>query len=452
VLHFDSAAEFDPARENDFFAAIPPRSAVFCVEIRDAAAEPETPGAQPYLARTADLRRRLERLLRAPAEPSKRLNLRAVAARVRYRLTGSAFEQSLVYYQHARALFPRRARDLARLRPPALLKLNLANAYPRCYVTRRILGDAGFYFGPFPSRRAADAFASEFLNLYKIRRCQIKIRRDPSFPGCIYSEMKMCLAPCFAGCSQEEYAGEVGRVVTFLATSGASHTGELEQERAAASEALDFERAAAVHKKLEKVAHILRALPDLPRRVEELDAVILQRAPEDGTIALFAVRAGVIADPFLLRFGELASQPRSVEAILRENLETQINADKADERGLENGKGKKENGPVIPSVESSRDFGTVRPEESALRVPASNQASESRMTNDERADHLSLLARWFYSKPRAGEIFFREPGRGGAGKAWPYRRILRACSRVLAGEQPELPLEETKPGTADERR
>jgi hypothetical protein len=445
VLPLDSGAGFDASREESFLAAMPARPAVFCIETR--AAGDEEAGLQtgapghPYLARTADLRRRLGRLLRAPAEPSKRLNLRAVAAQVRYRLTGSPFEQSLVYYQHASALFPRRARDLARLRPPALLKVNLANAYPRCYVTRRILGDGGFYFGPFPSRRAADAFASEFLNLYKIRRCQIKIRRDPAFPGCIYSEMKMCLAPCFAGCSPEEYGAEVQRVVRFLGSSGASHTGELEQERAAASEALDFERAAALHKKLEKVAHILRGLPDLPRRVQELDAVILQRAAEEGTIALFAVRGGAIADPFLLRFGELASQPRSVEAILRENLETPTNAEGADERGLESGMGKVEKGPVVPTVESPV---AVRPDESALTISKGNPAAEPGVRNDELADHLSLLARWFYSKPRAGEIFFREPGRRGAGQAWPYRRILRACSRVLAGEQRELPLEKPR--------
>ena len=67
------------------------------------------------------------------------------------------------------------------MRPPAVLKVSLANAYPRCYATRRISA-SGFYFGPFASRRAADTFASGFLDLFKIRRCQIKIRRDPSFP------------------------------------------------------------------------------------------------------------------------------------------------------------------------------------------------------------------------------------------------------------------------------
>jgi hypothetical protein len=53
------------------------------------------------------------------------------------------------------------------------------------------------------------------------------------------------------------------------------------------------------------------------------------------------------------------------------------------------------------------------------------------------SEHLAMLARWFYSKPREGEIFFREK------KEWPYRRILRACSRLL---QP--PAAETARGKA----
>ena len=137
---------------------------------------------------------------------------------VRYRVTGSKFEQTLALYTCARARFPKRYRDLLRLRPPAVLKVNLSNEYPRCYVTRRISGDGGAYFGPFPSRKSAEMFAEGFLDLFKIRRCQIKIRRDPEFPGCIYSEMKMCLAPCFAGCTKEEYDVETGRVLATLAT------------------------------------------------------------------------------------------------------------------------------------------------------------------------------------------------------------------------------------------
>src|SRR4029077_7574597 len=161
----------------------------------------------------------------------------------------------------ARRVWPAGYRERVRLRPPAVLKVSLTNAYPRCYATRRISAN-GFYFGPFASRRAADTFASGFLDLFKIRRCQIKIRRDPSFPGCIYSEMKMCLAPCFAGCSKKEYDVEVQRLVQFLETDGHSLRAAIEQERERASEDLDFERAAAVHKRIEKIDDVLREKPD----------------------------------------------------------------------------------------------------------------------------------------------------------------------------------------------
>jgi excinuclease ABC subunit C len=397
MQELDFTAEFDASSDSEFFAAIPSRPALFAVEPRA-----ELIGAKPYVLRTANLRQRLTRLLGKPDPASKRLNLREFAARVRYRVVGSPFELSFLHWQHARRLWPAGYRERVRLRPPAVLKVSLTNAYPRCYATRRISAN-GFYFGPFASRRAADMFASGFLDLFKIRRCQIKIRRDPIFPGCIYSEMKMCLAPCFAGCTKEDYDAEVGRVVSFLATGGASLTAELEREREAASEALDFERAAAVHRRIEKAAEALRGLPDLARRLEDLNAVVLQRAAEENTVAVFAVRAGRIEEPRMLRFAELASEPRSVEQILREWLE---------------GAGEHASPPA--------------------------KATASQQSYRELEDQLSLLARWFHKKPRVGEIFFREstarsPAAAPQDEAsarrnseWPYRRILRACSRLLA--------------------
>jgi excinuclease ABC subunit C len=399
MLEIDCSTEFDAARDAECFAAAPACPAVFLIEPRT-----ELVGAQPYMLRTANLRERLKRLLGPPEPSSKRLNLRDFAARVRYRVAGSPFELNFLHWQHARALWPSNYRERARLRPPAVLKVSLTNAYPRCYATRRI-GMSGFYFGPFASRRAADVFSSGFLDLFKIRRCQIKIRRDPEFPGCLYSEMKMCLAPCFAGCSKEEYSAEVGRVTAFLGTGGASLTAELERERTAASEALDFERAAAVHRRIEKAGEALRGLPELSRQLEDLNAVILQKAVEENTVAVFVVRAGRIEEPRMLRFSSLASEPRSVEQILRAWLD-----------------------------------------------PAENQETPATPANTpqrcrELEDHLGLLARWFYKKPRVGEMFFREAtARSTAAgpqdtasvkrnSEWPYRRILRGCSRLLAPQE-----------------
>ena len=97
----DSSADFDATGDREFFAAVPTRPAVFIVEPRA-----ELTGAQPYLLRTANLRRRLTRLLGPPEPGSKRLNLREFAARVRYRVVGSPFELSFLHWQHARAIWP----------------------------------------------------------------------------------------------------------------------------------------------------------------------------------------------------------------------------------------------------------------------------------------------------------------------------------------------------------
>jgi excinuclease UvrABC nuclease subunit len=293
-------------------------------------------------------------------------------------LTGSRFEQIFTYYLHAKQRFPKRYPNMLRLRPPAILKISLRNAYPRCYVTRRVPVDssgaptAGAYYGPFASRRSAEAFAGSALDFFKVRRCQIKIRRDPSFPGCMY------------------YDGEVQKLVQFLDTAGDSLRNAIEQERESASEQLDFERAAALHKKIEKLDDALRGSPELPRRIQDLNAVILQRSAEEQSIAVYGVRGGWLAEPTFVRFAEIAGQPRSAEQIFREYLE----------------------GPAPEQSEGS----------ASNVAPSKNTLSE----------HLWLVARWYYSNPREGEIFFRE-------KDWPYRRIMRGCSRLLSLPQSTPP-------------
>jgi excinuclease ABC subunit C len=383
VLELDSGLEFTPEHDAEFFSLLPAKPAVCLIS---SPAE----GAEPFLIRTADLRRRLQRLLGPPDPTSKRLNLREFARLVNYRETGSPFEQTVVYYQNAKRIFPKRYCALMRLRPAPVLKVNLGNAYPRCFVTRRIVVNekgepiSGAYYGPFASRRLAEAFAEKMLDFFKVRRCQIKIRRDPSYPGCIYSEMKMCLAPCFAGCSKEEYETEVNRLVQFLDTNSLSLHDALEQDRELASEQLDFEKAAAAHKKLEKLDDVLRGKPDLSRRIQDLDAVILQRMVDPQGIAFFAIRAGRLAEPFYLKFAD-TGKPASAEEKVRNYLE---------------------------GVGST--------------VPAANISV--RQSAAELGEHLGLLARWFFSSPREGEIFFRE-------KDWPYRRVLRACSRLLSPQK-----------------
>lgn len=363
-------------------AASPATAAVFAIYF-DA-----VPGnsAPPYLARTSHLHRRLARLLGKPRPGSRLLNLRRQARRVEYSPVGSALEAFWLLYLLNKTHYPQSYRQRLRLKSPALLKLNIGNPYPRLYPTRRLARDSAEYYGPFASRAAAERFASEFLDFFKIRRCVEDLRPDPSHPGCIYSQMKMCLAPCFQGCTDEEYRGEVSRVVASLDGSGRPLVRGLEEERAQASDSLDFERAAKVHGKIEKVSDVLRQKPDLARNVKQLDAVLVTPGAEVKTVVFFRVAGGELRGPGTLSLDENVPTPVSLDEQIRD---------------------------VLEPLGSERD--APRP------LPP--------------WEHLSLLARWYYSSFRSGEIIMLEPPAPGAQKrTLPTRALIRACRKVLAQE------------------
>ncbi|MCS7316575.1 MAG: hypothetical protein NZ554_13975, partial [Bryobacteraceae bacterium] len=157
-------------------AGIPDRPAVFLVET----------GAEPYLSRTRLLRRRLRRLLRSESGPSRLISLREIAQAVNYWLVGSSLEQALVLYDLALRHFPADYRVRLKLRSPPLLKIVLSNAFPRSQITTRLSAAPALYYGPFPTRAAAETFRNRLLDLFQMRRCEEDLDPSPSHPGCIY--------------------------------------------------------------------------------------------------------------------------------------------------------------------------------------------------------------------------------------------------------------------------
>ena len=140
----------------------------------------------------------MQRLLGPVEERTKKLNLRDRVRLIEYAPTGSDFESGFLLYRVLREAFPKTYSDRMRFRFAPLVKLHLENEYPRASITTRLgrLNGRSLYYGPFVSRVAAEKFMNDSLDFFKMRRCVDDLHPDPKFPGCIYSEMKMCLAPC----------------------------------------------------------------------------------------------------------------------------------------------------------------------------------------------------------------------------------------------------------------
>src|ERR1051325_8405299 len=147
---------------------VPDRPAVFLLWAAEGA---------PYLARTALLRRRLRRLISDRDRVSRVLNLRGVAERIEYWLTGSQLESSLLHLELAQRHYPDDWPRVTRLRPPAFVRLTLDNPFPRTMLTTKL--GRGLYYGPFPSRAAAERFENEMLDLFQIRRCEENLDPRP---------------------------------------------------------------------------------------------------------------------------------------------------------------------------------------------------------------------------------------------------------------------------------
>jgi excinuclease ABC subunit C len=143
--------EFETARYHELFGAIPAAAAVFLLR-------GDVPDAEPYVSKTANLRRRVQRLLSVPEERTKRLNLRERVRWIEYSVTGSDFESGFLLYQLLRVTFPKTYAARLRLRFAPMVKLHLENEYPRASTTTRLgrMNGKSVYYGPFPSRVVAE--------------------------------------------------------------------------------------------------------------------------------------------------------------------------------------------------------------------------------------------------------------------------------------------------------
>jgi len=372
----------------EFFAQFPAAPAVFLLR---GGAE----SAEPYVSKTTNLRRRLQRLLAPPESQSKRLNLRERVATIEYALTGSDFESVLVLYKVLRREFPKSYQKRLRLRPVALVRFNLENEYPRAYITTKLgrLGGKSLYYGPFRSRATAEKFLNDSLDLFKMRRCTFDLNPDPKFPGCVYSEMKMCLAPCFKGCTDEAYAAEVARVQAYFDSAGQSLVQEIEAERERLSTDLDFENAAQLHTRIAKVKSILSAWDEICGRLDRFDAVIVQPSAiaEPKSVCLFRFHEGELAGPLRLAI-ETEGESESLEQRVRKALE---------------------------------EF-----------VPARARSAVQFM------EELAILKRWYYRSHKVGEMVVAAPGSGISA-----RKIANAAGRVYRGESGSAAIASEEPSS-----
>jgi excinuclease ABC subunit C len=403
---------FDPAHPEETLRQLPSRKAVFALYGENEAAE-------PYIGLTPDLRRRLERLLRPATTQTKRLQLVSRVRRIAWRSTGSEFESLLVQFALLEQVYGPKALERMHLRAPAFVKFHGGNPYPRLTVTNRSsLKEAQWAYGPFPSRVAAERYSEELLKLFLLRRCEENLEPNPSHPGCVYSEMKMCLAPCYQGCTDARYAEEAEAVRSFLATRGESKLTTIRLQRDQASEQMEFEAAAGLHAQFQKVEAVRALAPELVRPLGNLRACLLQTSANPEEISIFLYQDGELRGPAAF----------STLGMRIQNEQSGSSSLYAQPMALQ---------PVPEAdspVKATRDILESRLEAALGTLSTAKPQPNATV----RQGHLALLSRWYYrpQQKRAGEICFPVSDEGNESR-WPLKAMLRGIGRVVASNLPK---------------
>ncbi len=338
------------------------------------------PGRPSHVGSCPNLPRRLKRLLVSSYTAGTQWlsSIREKIASVECWPTGSRLENSLLTYELAKRHFPEDYLKRLRLRRPWFVELT-SDPFPYVRLVNRLSRSSGPLFGPFRTRDLADAYTQQAHTLFQVRRCTEALAPHPDHPGCIYGEMNQCLRPCQCAVTAAEYATEVHRLAELLETNGKAAVAALSVARDRASEQMDFEQAAQIHKRIDKVQSAAALRDPVVSDATRFSGLALTRGAGSRQFRLWPMVDGYWQEAVPLDFGLEEAPMKPLDQQIRELVA----------EGLKN-----------PTA------------------------------TGKRIEHLAIFSRWYYSSWRDGQWFpFR---------ALPdlnYRKLVRDLSNMVKQEQ-----------------
>lgn len=131
-----------------------------------------------------------------------------------------------------------------------------AEKYPKLLLARKTEKDGAEYFGPYTAGVANDTL-EVIRKIFKIPTCKRKFPRDIGKERpCLNYHINMCMAPCGGNISEEEYNAVFSQIKSFLEGRISETVKSLKAQMFAYSDALEFEKAAAVRDKIERLKQL----------------------------------------------------------------------------------------------------------------------------------------------------------------------------------------------------
>lgn len=164
------------------------------------------------------------------------------------------------------------------------------HSFPMIRKHRGAKKDKGAYYGPFASAGAVNRTLNQLQRAFLLRNCSDAMFDSRTRP-CLQYQIKRCSAPCVGKVSAKAYAASVKDAQRFLSGKSTHVQESLAQEMSRASEAMEFERAAALRDRIRALTQVQTAQGINPRGVAEADVIALHLEKGQACVQVFFIRA-----------------------------------------------------------------------------------------------------------------------------------------------------------------
>ena len=170
-----------------------------------------------YVGKAKNLNKRVRSYYSENLNEPRKPGLLEAVARIETIVVGSELEALLLEMQLIRRHAPRYNVQGRYHEHYPYIKVDLADAWPRVYATRRRQDDGAHYFGPYRNVRAVRRTLATLEEILPLRNCRQKAKTpEVRWAACSRLIVGKCLGPCVGQTTQEEYGALVADLLRYL--------------------------------------------------------------------------------------------------------------------------------------------------------------------------------------------------------------------------------------------
>ena len=271
-----------------------------------------------YVGKAKSLNKRVKQYFQSRNHPPKIQAMIKNISEFEYIITDNEVEALILEANYIKKYRPKYNTLLRDDKQYPYIKISVQEKYPRIYKVREVKKDGAKYFGPYPSAYAVNDIIDIIGNLYKLRKCSLKLDGTKRCQRpCIYYNINRCTAPCSGNVDISKYREEVSKASAFL-SGGEDIIKSLNDRMAKASQNLEYEEAARYRDQIKALEVISEKQKAVSQESIDQDVIGSAIGSEEACIQIFFIRNGKIigSEHYLLTNTENESREQIISSFL----------------------------------------------------------------------------------------------------------------------------------------